>query len=90
MRVRKRIRVKGIVQGVGFRWFTRKYANLLGIGGFVRNLPDGSVLVEAEGDPFAVEALIEKLKVGPSHAVVESLEIEDIAPKGEYVFRIEY
>lgn len=90
MRVRKRIKIKGIVQGVGFRWFTRRHASLLGVGGFVKNLPDGSVLVEAEGDTYAVESLIEKLKVGPSHAIVEALEIEDIEPKGESIFRITY
>ena len=90
MRVRKRIIVKGIVQGVGFRWFTQRHARFLGLGGFVKNLPDGTVLIEVEGSRDSVDIFIEKVKLGPSHAVVEEVVIEDIAPNGENIFRIKY
>lgn len=90
MRVRKRIQVKGIVQGVGFRWFTRRHATRLGVGGFAKNMPDGSVLVEAEGEPAFVDMLIDELKRGPSHAVVEEVIVEDIPVQNENVFRIAY
>ncbi len=90
MRIRKRVIVKGIVQGVGFRWFTRRHATRLGLGGFVKNMPDGSVLVEIEGDPELVNTLIDELKRGPSHAVVEEVIVEDVPIKNEKVFRIAY
>ncbi len=90
MRVRKRIIVRGIVQGVGFRWFTRRHATKLGLGGFVKNMPDGSVLVEVEGEPSFVDMLIEELRKGPSHALVEEVIVEDIPVQNEKVFRIAY
>jgi len=90
MRVRKRVVVRGIVQGVGFRWYTRRHASLLGLGGFVRNMPDGSVLIEVEGEDSLVSSLIEKVKIGPTHAIVESVEVEELSPIGENVFRIIY
>ena len=46
-----RIRLGGRVQGVGFRWYTRREAQELGLPGRVRNLPDGGVEVEVAGDP---------------------------------------
>jgi len=64
-----------MVQGVGFRWFTAREAQGLGLGGFVRNLGDGSVEVEAEGERGAVEELIAALKVGPRSADVRDLRI---------------
>jgi acylphosphatase len=51
-----RIQVSGRVQGVGFRWFTRRAAEQLGLAGRVRNLPDGRVEIEVAGSPERLEA----------------------------------
>jgi acylphosphatase len=75
MNVRAHIIVRGMVQGVGFRWFTAREAQKLGLAGFVRNLAEGSVEVEAEGERGAVEGLIALLKVGPRAADVRDLHI---------------
>ena len=58
--------VRGRVQGVGFRWWTRARALELGLAGHARNLPDGRVEVCAQGDPEAVEALVRLLQEQPS------------------------
>lgn len=60
-----RLHVSGRVQGVGFRWFVESEANRLGIGGWVRNLPDGRVEVEAAGAKPLLEELIARVKQGP-------------------------
>ena len=54
--------VRGIVQGVGFRWFARTRALELGLVGSAENLPDGRVLVVAEGDRAACEQLLAALR----------------------------
>jgi acylphosphatase len=68
------VRVVGVVQGVGFRWFVRERARRLGVAGWVRNLPDGSVEIAASGDPGQIDLLREELLRGPSGASVERLE----------------
>jgi len=65
--------VSGRVQGVMFRAFVTRHAAALGLAGFTRNLPDGTVEVVAEGSRQDLEALVEKLKQGPPHAVVEKV-----------------
>jgi acylphosphatase len=62
----RRYRVEGAVQGVGFRWFVREQARALDLPGLVRNEPDGAVVVIAEGDAAALDALEAHLRVGPS------------------------
>jgi acylphosphatase len=62
-RVRYRLRIYGKVQGVFFRKYAQMTAQSLGLGGFVRNEPDGSVYAEVEGPPEAVENFV---KMGPS------------------------
>jgi acylphosphatase len=69
-----RFRVRGRVQGVGFRYFARQRADRLGIAGFARNLPDGSVEVIAEGEAEAMAAFEDALSQGPSFAEVEGVE----------------
>ena len=71
------VRVVGIVQGVGFRWFVRERARRLGLTGWVRNLPDGSVEVAASGDPGRIELLRSELQRGPNGAVVKKVEVVD-------------
>jgi acylphosphatase len=82
-RVRARIRVTGLVQGVFYRQSSVREAARLGISGAVRNLPDGSVEVEAEGVRSAVEALVAWCRRGPPSARVEELEVAWEPPTGD-------
>ena len=68
------VRVTGGVQGVGFRWFVRERARRLGLAGWVRNLPDGSVEVAATGDDTQLDLLRADLQRGPRGAAVDRLE----------------
>lgn len=63
--------VYGRVQGVFFRDFVKGHARELGLAGYVRNLPDGAVEVQAEGDKRQLEELIGYLRVGPQAARVD-------------------
>ncbi|MEQ9398491.1 MAG: acylphosphatase [Longimicrobiales bacterium] len=65
--------VRGRVQGVGFRWWTQRTAERLGLEGWVRNRSDGSVELAARGAPGALVALREALEEGPSGARVEEV-----------------
>lgn len=78
--MRRGYRITGRVQGVGFRWWTRKTASGLGLGGTVRNRIDGSVEVHAEGPDEAMERFARQLRDGPSAARVE--EVEEIESAG--------
>ena len=82
MRARKRVVVTGRVQGVFFRDSTRQRAESAGVAGWVRNTPDGSVEAVFEGDPTAVEELVEFCRRGPSRAEVEKVEVEEEQPDG--------
>ncbi len=66
--------IRGRVQGVGFRWFVMREAERLKLGGYARNLPDGSVEVVSQGPETALETLEAHLKRGPSHARVDDVE----------------
>jgi acylphosphatase len=70
--------VCGRVQGVGFRWFVLREASALRLGGFVCNLPDGSVEVVARGPVQAVARLERLLERGPSSARVERVEKSNV------------
>ncbi|MEM6648045.1 MAG: acylphosphatase [Bacteroidota bacterium] len=67
-------RVIGRVQGVGFRHFTRTTARRLGLTGWVRNEPDGSVYLVAEGGKAQLDALLERLHTGPSMSHVQHVQ----------------
>ncbi len=74
------VRVTGMVQGVGFRWFVRERARRLGLAGWVRNLSDGSVEVLASGERGQLELLRGELRRGPRGASVDALvEVADPA-----------
>jgi acylphosphatase len=75
MIVRAHIVVEGMVQGVGFRWFTAREANALGLAGFVRNLGNGSVEIETEGERGMVEELIGRLRLGPRASDVQDVHV---------------
>jgi acylphosphatase len=70
------IRVEGLVQGVCFRAATCEQARRLGISGFVRNEPDGSVRIEAEGEPSALTQLVAWCHRGPPAAEVSAVTVE--------------
>lgn len=72
--IRIHLRVHGRVQGVGFRWFVSAEARRLGLAGWVRNQPDGSVELEAEGAPADLEALRQRVRTGPPAARVDRVE----------------
>ncbi len=86
--VRRRVRVHGRVQGVGFRWSAREAARRAGVGGVVRNLPDGTVEAEVEGTPDAVDAMLAFLREGPPAALVTGVDVEDVPPVGETAFDV--
>ena len=67
--------VSGIVQGVGFRYFTLYLAKNYGINGWVRNLPNGDVEIMAAGVEDALERFLSKLKIGPRYSKVTNIEV---------------
>jgi acylphosphatase len=67
-------RVRGRVQGVGFRWWARSQASRLGLVGTVRNAADGSVEVQARGSDAALAELERLLQEGPPHARVSAVD----------------
>jgi len=73
--------VIGRVQGVGFRYFVLEQANTLGLAGWVRNLPNGTVEAEAEGTQASLENWLKALAKGPSLARVKNIDIEWKAPQ---------
>ena len=73
--IRRRVVVRGEVQGVFFRDSTRKEAESRGVAGWVRNRDDGSVEARFEGSPNAVEAMIEWCRSGPTRAEVEDMDV---------------
>lgn len=77
------VRVAGMVQGVGFRWYVRERARRLGVSGWVRNLADGSVEVFADGGPDALTVLRAELVRGPRGARVDTVVDESATPPEE-------
>jgi acylphosphatase len=72
--VTTRFEVFGMVQGVGFRWFVARHARSLGLTGYARNLPNGSVEVMVDGPEEALPALERLLRAGPANAQVDRVE----------------
>jgi acylphosphatase len=81
--VKRRYRVVGRVQNVGFRWWTARHARALGIVGTVRNHADGSVEVVAAGPAAAIEKLATLIHSGPAGAKVDAVE-EKPAPRQSF------
>ena len=75
------VAVRGRVQGVGFRWFVRERARALGLTGWVRNQPDGTVEVLAVGDDSALEKLRALLTEGPMGSRVSGVDARHDAPR---------
>jgi len=82
--------ISGVVQGVGFRFFTQRIAAKHQVVGYVMNLSDGRVEAFAEGDYEKIEAFKKDLATGPSYSRVEQIEEINVEPTGGYPsFRIE-
>ena len=77
--IARRVRVSGRVQGVFFRAWTRDEARSLGVCGWVRNCPDGSVEAHLEGEDAAVSELLRRMRHGPPHARVTGVQAFDAA-----------
>jgi acylphosphatase len=88
MKNHKTITVYGRVQGVGFRYFTKMKADSLGINGFVKNQPDGSVYIEAEGDSDVMNEFIALCRKGPALARVIKMDVNETGFAGYENFQI--
>lgn len=86
--IRKRVLARGEVQGVGFRYHARAQALHLGLVGYARNRPDGTVELEVEGPEASVSRMLRWLETGPRYAVVTALEVSDVATTGASEFQI--
>ena len=87
-RIRRIVRVRGSVQGVGFRMDAAREAARLGAAGTVRNLWDGTVEADVEGRPEVVEAMLDHLRQGPPGARVDGIDVRRETPRGARGFRI--
>ena len=88
--IRRRVVVRGNVQGVGFRYYANAEAARLGLAGFVRNREDGSVEVEVEGERDVVATFVEWARTGPPSASVDSAEVSECEPAGTPVFTVAF
>lgn len=85
------VKLYGEVQGVGCRFFVSSVAREKGIVGFVKNLPDGSVEVYAEGEDEAIESFLQEIESGPPAGKVERVKELNEYPKGSFSrFSIEF
>ena len=82
------MRVRGVVQGVGFRYQTRARARSLGVAGSARNLGDGSVEVVLEGPDDAVASMVDWCRRGPRGSQVAEVDVKEEEPRGEQGFSV--
>ena len=75
----RRYLVRGRVQGVGFRWFVEREAHMLQVAGWVRNNPDGTVELLAQGTREQLAGLHSRLREGPRASRVDEVEVSDAA-----------
>lgn len=87
-RIAKHAVVRGIVQGVAFRWYAKERARELGLAGWIRNLPDGRVEASFEGPKEAVDSFVDWLQHGPPAARVDGVELDEEAPTGAARFEV--
>jgi len=86
-----KVRVFGFVQGIGYRSWTKRKAEELGLKGWVKNLQDGSVEAHLEGEEKVLNQMIELMKKGPRFARVEKIEVKtEDQIKGYENFQISY
>lgn len=82
--IARRYVIRGIVQGVGFRYFAQRRAEQLGLRGYVKNLPDGAVEVYAIGSPEKLGELRQLLEIGPRSARVTAVEEHESNVQARY------
>ena len=85
---RVHVYISGQVQGVGFRWYCRDEAIRRRLAGYVKNMTDGRVEAVFEGEPSAVDGMIEWCKTGPDWAKVDGIESWEERPAGDQKFVI--
>lgn len=86
-----RVNVRGRVQGVGFRFYVRDCARRYRLVGWVRNLPDGTVELVAEGAANALESLVHDVEAGPRRGLVDNCVVSKLAATGNFDrFEIDY
>ena len=89
--VRKAARAEGRVQGVGFRFFVQSNAKAMGVTGWVKNMSDGSVTMELQGESEVVERLMAKIRRGNDWIKVTNFTVDDLpVAEGENKFAIRY
>ncbi len=89
--MRVEITVSGRVQGVCFRYYTFETAKSLGLKGFVKNLPDGTVSISAEGEVSSLHELVRWVESGPPGAIVRTIDVNFSQPSDEFAgFTIRY
>lgn len=86
--IARRVIVRGIVQGVFFRETTRAAAEHHRVAGWVRNRPDGAVEAHLEGEPAAVAAVVDAMRLGPAEARVDIVEESDVPAAGHSGFAV--
>lgn len=72
------VNVKGVVQGVYFRAFTKESADEIGLSGWAKNLDDGSVQIEAQGNDSQLQNFLQMVRKGTKFSVVQSISVNDI------------
>ena len=88
--ISRKFKISGLVQGVGYRYFAQRSAARHQVVGYVRNMPDGTVEVLAEGSQRSVDEFKHDLAAGPTYAAVDVIEETVLEPSGTYSsFRVE-
>ncbi|MFP4367599.1 MAG: acylphosphatase [Bacteroidales bacterium] len=87
---RLKMKITGRVQGVAFRHYAQTKASQNGVKGYVKNMPDGSVEIEAEGDEKALDGFVSWCHQGPDAARVEDIKVQEIPVKNDKSFNIRY
>ncbi len=84
------INISGYVQGVGYRYSANRVAKIHGVKGYVKNLPDGSVFIHAEGTQQQINALVKWCHEGPSNSVVRNVQVSPAELQNFKEFSIKY
>ena len=90
MAIARKVRIYGRVQGVFFRQWAVNQARALGVAGWVRNCPDGTVEAHVTGEEDAVDEMIAAMHQGPSQARVDNLTVDVIEPEDASGFSVRH
>ena len=88
--VGRHLRLTGHVQGVFFRAWAHGEARELGVSGWIRNCPDGSVEAHLSGDENAVERMVARMRRGPSNARIDDIIVEEVPPESPGRFEVRH